>query len=369
MKKIVIHIGYSKTGTSSLQRICFNCASDLARYGILYPVTGRFGIAHHFLAKSIVGEKSDEWCPATDMLIWEKFDEEVGASPLNTVFISSELFYQVEDVQKLHDVVSKHGNVQIVVCLREQTEWAESCFTQLYKFDMTMPSMQEWINLEWTRAKMDYESFLKRWESVVGEGNIHVIPYYSRGKKQRDMFTRFLRILGVENEDMCEKMTTLRVNETVQPECIEFMHRLCKLHEPQLFNRLQNLCTIYTSKQSNRKLKYRRLSKTDTVLLQERYKPGNANIAAKYLNGQSLFPDVPPSGDSYEMFPDDLSKELVELERWLFKTLFFRLDKAAQARQKIDGGRKEDKELTNTRVSKLLGCIWNKFINSCFSAK
>ncbi|MGV6852729.1 MAG: hypothetical protein ACWA5R_11220, partial [bacterium] len=53
MKKVILHIGTPKTGTSSIQRWLYQHSETLLELGILYPRTGRQGVAHHLIARVI----------------------------------------------------------------------------------------------------------------------------------------------------------------------------------------------------------------------------------------------------------------------------------------------------------------------------
>ena len=48
-----LHIGYPKTGTTGLQQFFVDNAERLRAHGILYPQTGRIGLAHYALNFSL----------------------------------------------------------------------------------------------------------------------------------------------------------------------------------------------------------------------------------------------------------------------------------------------------------------------------
>ncbi|MEM0325270.1 MAG: hypothetical protein QXW35_05180 [Candidatus Aenigmatarchaeota archaeon] len=64
-KKIIFHLGYFKTGSSSLQRFLANNFSQKTEFNIYYPKTFRINDAHHLLPisilKTVCPEISTEW--------------------------------------------------------------------------------------------------------------------------------------------------------------------------------------------------------------------------------------------------------------------------------------------------------------------
>ena len=56
-KRIWIHVGWPKTGTTAIQRYLAANSESLKRMGVLYPESGRYGItdAHHELASALTG--------------------------------------------------------------------------------------------------------------------------------------------------------------------------------------------------------------------------------------------------------------------------------------------------------------------------
>jgi len=58
-KKLILHIGQPKTGTTSIQRFCLNHRNHLLQQGVLYPDAGRHGPGHpHFEPQFLVSHRS-----------------------------------------------------------------------------------------------------------------------------------------------------------------------------------------------------------------------------------------------------------------------------------------------------------------------
>ena len=72
-KRVFLHIGTHKTGTTAIQAFLMKNEQGLRQQGILFPVSGRperdasVGFGHHLLARSLTGghgiEVGDVWPP------------------------------------------------------------------------------------------------------------------------------------------------------------------------------------------------------------------------------------------------------------------------------------------------------------------
>ena len=80
-RRLVLHAGPHKTGTTALQAAFAREAARLAEAGVLYPATGRLGPAHHALAEA---------CRTGDRRLLEALSREARGA--ETVLLSSENF-------------------------------------------------------------------------------------------------------------------------------------------------------------------------------------------------------------------------------------------------------------------------------------
>src|SRR5882724_4089086 len=93
-KQLYLHIGFPKTGTTSIQMWLTENATALAAHGVLYPATGRgrqeHDYGHHQLPRGLVTKPLSElavmWPDMTNLR------EEVDNSPGSTIIVSSEDF-------------------------------------------------------------------------------------------------------------------------------------------------------------------------------------------------------------------------------------------------------------------------------------
>lgn len=86
-KKIIIHIGMPKTGTTALQGFFANHADRFTSKEIVYPMSGRRSNQHFFLASS---KRENE---STHLQSWDDLYDEVSLQDWNTIVLSSEKFF------------------------------------------------------------------------------------------------------------------------------------------------------------------------------------------------------------------------------------------------------------------------------------
>lgn len=129
-RKLYIHVGPSKTGTSAIQGLF----RDQAPTSILYPETGRWPDgSHHKLFFAFNGETQ---YGTIDIAPWEqlclKLDKEVSSSQKD-ILISSELS-SLSFVKAIVSLLNKHDlDVHLILTVRNPLERAASLYNQEVK--------------------------------------------------------------------------------------------------------------------------------------------------------------------------------------------------------------------------------------------
>jgi hypothetical protein len=136
-KKLILHIGRHKTGTTGIQLFMSTQANVLANYGICYPLSGRDisetqstedQAAHHGMARALMGGRDAARTYLRD--IQPKFFEEI--SRYSTVVLSSEGFQNVENFDLLSEFFEGF-EIEIICYLREYLSYVVSSFIQEVK--------------------------------------------------------------------------------------------------------------------------------------------------------------------------------------------------------------------------------------------
>jgi hypothetical protein len=146
-RHLILHIGLSKTGSSSIQRVLAEQRPAMQALGVYYPRSP--GWANHALLPAALvndprilwGFHPDRWEGMTPAARVERFRmewaEEMGALPdwAERCVISAEqiggLLRQPDEVQRLADMLAKYfATVKVVVYLRRQDQHIASAYSQ-----------------------------------------------------------------------------------------------------------------------------------------------------------------------------------------------------------------------------------------------
>ena len=186
LKKLIIHPGFHKTGTTALQQALSEVRDELSANGFNYPKIA--GNAHHRAAWSVI-EKTWGWKKRGGRLMapieWQKLDRKLRSSK-DTAVISSEFFSQAskEQLDNLAGKV-KGTEVQVVFTWRPLPFMLASSYQQYLKYGLKL-SYLEWLDSIFEssgKAKFTPSFWLRnlhgdvvsRWAEVFGAENISLI--------------------------------------------------------------------------------------------------------------------------------------------------------------------------------------------------
>lgn len=204
-KRLYLHIGWTKTGTSSIQHFLYYNRETLIRQGLYYPVAQEWGFAHHLLAYYFTyipkHASSTLWNRFSDK---ETFKASVGRhidslteTPFEHIVISSELLRRA-DPTLLAERFSPF-EVVVITYLRRQDEWLEATINQNIKMasgsTFELDSREKWHRI--CRRILDYYTVLERWAEVFGPGNLRVVPFESCNFPKR-LERHFVELIDIE---------------------------------------------------------------------------------------------------------------------------------------------------------------------------
>ena len=138
MANLVLHLGDSRTGSTSIQAALSGSRPLLAQNGVLYPETGIHYKSHHLFAKAIHGGSgiAPEIAHApTFTLLLEQLRNEIQRSNCETVVMSSDLFskifklgYSAGAEVRLEQLFSVFREVRVILFVRHQALTRESAY-------------------------------------------------------------------------------------------------------------------------------------------------------------------------------------------------------------------------------------------------
>ncbi|HEV7266704.1 MAG TPA: tetratricopeptide repeat protein [Falsiroseomonas sp.] len=210
---LILHIGQSKTGTSSIQRVLGARRAALAALGVCYPLSP--GWANHGLlpASLVPVERLGHFHPN----VWEgmppaarlarfraDFAAELAAIPANTrlLLISAEQMFGLLDTEEslgaLRDLLAPRvGSVRVVMYLRRQDSHFASGYTQALRVGHVGPPVLPPGGPEQLRG-YDYDAILDLWARVFGEAAMQPRVFEPESLLNRDVVDDFLAFCGIE---------------------------------------------------------------------------------------------------------------------------------------------------------------------------
>lgn len=217
MRKLVIHAGFHKTGTTALQHSLRASEASLRNQGWSYPVISHGNSQSDSalaLAKRGWGWKGGGSKPIP-MKTWDRLVTRINRDSGNSV-ISSEFFseLQLADIEKIKTAFPKH-EVQIVFTIRALDALFPSNFQQALKGGSDL-SYEDWLE----RILDDYQNakrssfwrrnqhalVIERWAGVFGNKQITLIT--SDVQNQSALYERFETLLGLKPDSLVRESST-----------------------------------------------------------------------------------------------------------------------------------------------------------------
>ena len=189
-RRLIVHAGTPKTGSTTLQILLGRQTDSLAARGVLVPRTGRDEAhvgAHQALARTLLEDDDGPAAPDGSRALFAELD----ASPLATALVSSENFAWLalapELSTRLYDGLAAIGyDVTILLYVRDQPGFAESAYAEFIKqgFAWDVDAYLDAVNDRTTgldvngfRFCFDYASLADRFAGVFGHANVVVRPF------------------------------------------------------------------------------------------------------------------------------------------------------------------------------------------------
>jgi len=213
-RECFLHIGHTKTGSTSIQNALGAHREALARHGVCYPRSPGWG-NHALLPAAMAAPELRErgvhpafWggLPPAERIarFLEEFPKEMAALPPETrlVVLSSEqcihMQPDVASVARLRDFLAPHfRRVRIVVYLRRQDEHYASAYTQLLR-DGVVEAPRLPAGGSRQLAHYDYAGLLRRWAEVFGEDAVLPRLFERELLVNGDAIDDFLALCGAE---------------------------------------------------------------------------------------------------------------------------------------------------------------------------
>jgi hypothetical protein len=200
-RRVFLHIGLPKTGTTFLQGLQWSHRDALKDAGLLLP--GR-GHRRHLLASLELREDPKlARRPGNVAAPWGELVEEANAWP-GDVLISHEFFAAASPDQAARAAAAfPDAEVHIVITARAMVDLGISRWQEWVRnggrrdIDHFPPAIGYDPGDEWGWASFDLADVLERWATAFPPERIHVLPM-SSSSDPRDLWLRFAGLLGLD---------------------------------------------------------------------------------------------------------------------------------------------------------------------------
>jgi SAM-dependent methyltransferase len=298
-RQIYLHIGFPKTGTTSIQTWLTEHAPALAAHGVLYPAHGRDGqeyqYGHHRLARSLVERPLSELTVTwPDMA---RLRDEMETSPAQTIVISSEDF-SMRLQQPEVDLLAQHladFDVRIVCYVRRQDEFIISLWSTAVAYYGEADPLSCYLD----HSRLDYAGTISPWARAFGPGAILLRVFERSQLVGGDAVEDFLSVCGIVDSVGFTPLDHTHHNRRL-PAHISLIQAYLNAHQIDrgTITRAGALSSMLDHGETGTPL----LGRADRMALLARHDAGNRSLAQTYLGRSDgrLFYDltIPDDGAS-----------------------------------------------------------------------
>lgn len=176
MKKLFVHIGHQKCGSTAIQQWMNQNENILAELGIQYIKTGRKnGYAHQQLAIDIRNYKLNQ------NQIFTELKQEINSSQADYFLISAENLIEItrpDVVINLRDRLEFDLEFHLVAIFRNQWSWLPSQWSQLAKLGTTFEDYQTWFERCFNSLReLRYDRICQFWFQYCQPTAIHALSF------------------------------------------------------------------------------------------------------------------------------------------------------------------------------------------------
>ncbi len=185
-KKVYLHVGFHKTGTTAIQESLFTNSKAIRVSGTTYVRTGKK--AAHRAAWALSGKTwgwKDRGGVKTPISEWQKLLRKIKLRK-GQVVVSSEFFSELSDKHLLKLAADLKGmDVHVIFTIRPFSKMLSSSYQQYLKYGLKA-SYEEWLQdifaapnksklspSFWKRH--NHAKVIDRWQRTFGSQNIHLI--------------------------------------------------------------------------------------------------------------------------------------------------------------------------------------------------
>lgn len=202
MKKLILHVGYPKAGSTSLQRFMFDNRVALAERGILYPVSPNMkAINQRNIGHQLELRDRDKHLFEPAGFSFNGLRELAASPSADTIIVSAEVLLNAADcphkLTPLARLIEETGlSPQIVAFVRPQHLWLNSYFAQRTKRLNNKQRFSNFFDCNLNFARNHFAATLQCWTAIAG-AELTVLPFTAK-MLQPNIETVFFKATGLD---------------------------------------------------------------------------------------------------------------------------------------------------------------------------
>jgi hypothetical protein len=205
-RRLYVHIGLQKTGTTYLQAVMFGNRGQLASQGLtLVPPTKKEAFQLMLVVRDRYQPGHD---PAAVADALTRFESRLARSSAPRMLLSQESLSAARPAQVRRFLAACHAvDVHVVLTVRDLARSVPSAWQQDLKAGRTSSYRRYLRRLQAMEAKgagrhpwiqLDPPAVLARWAAELPEGRVHVVTVPPPGGPPTLLLERFCRVIGVD---------------------------------------------------------------------------------------------------------------------------------------------------------------------------
>lgn len=181
MRRAIVHIGFPRTGTTSLQRFCYDHRQLLSESGVLYPLLKPKSESVDHLSHQYLGEALDGRRPASERAeLLGSLESQLRATAAESVLVSYEGLSQrlaaSNAAGMLAALFARNGfAMEALLTVRPQAEYVNSLYARRVQFLREGRPFRRFLPSALRERAMDYEALARPWRAAC-EGRMTVLP-------------------------------------------------------------------------------------------------------------------------------------------------------------------------------------------------
>jgi hypothetical protein len=311
-KRLLIHAGAGKTGSSSIQKFLSANAPALADKGVAIPSgklkpSRRTGGQHVFAFADLL----------TDPRGRERLEDALRAvahapSDPGTIILSAENLAEKPGAPALFAGLVDEYDVRLLMYVRRQDEFLLSSWQQW--FSKTGDDLWAWLMQEVGR-RGDWDTYLARWEAVVPADQITVRPYERARLLGQDVVNDFYGWLGLPQPFESWLNPEADANVSVSDAITELVKGNANVYRDKHDADFHKAVLQLSGGDHARKSRQSPITLAQRRAILQRYAEGNQRVQEQYLPDSPALFTMPRERDV-----DHVSQEQMRAEQLSFLT-------------------------------------------------